>query len=633
MVLSRVEAVHYAQLILNRYIFVCFAEDLGLLPGQITIDTIHRPIRFRDLRGDEIWHRINGLFRDIRDGNKERKVYPYDGVLFDENLKDIQIRDLIEDPHFFRDTYQKWKFEGYDIDIQGLITPYGDSLNPVYKNLLRISQFDFASDLDVNILGHIFENSIGDLEDLKKDTRGRRKKDGIYYTPEYITDYICRNTILPYLSKSGEANTVKTLIDEYYGSGIEELDHKLKEIKILDPACGSGAFLNKAADVLLEVHKAIHQKKYKDKQDLSPFFDNINQRREILLKNIYGVDLNPESVEITKLSLFLKVCRKDLKLPNLNNNIKCGNSLIDDPEFTDKPFNWNKEYKEIIDNGGFDIVIGNPPYVRQEQIKEIKPYLKENYLVYTGVADLYVYFFEKGLKLLKHKGMFAFIVSNKFTRAQYGKPLRNFILKYHLMEYNDYTGKNVFMDATVDPCIIIIKKEPYIPSLTVKVNNRFHLDQTRLNEDSWVFERPEVLDLKDKINKQGTKIKDINGINIYYGIKTGFNEAFIITKEIKDKLIQSDPKNKEIIKPILRGRDIKKWTINYQELYLLYIPWNFPINDYPVIKDYLLRFKPSLERRPEVKSGRVNWYALSRYASDYYGEFEKPKNNISWNKP
>ena len=152
---SRVKAVYYAQLILNRYIFVCFAEDLGLLPGQITIDTIHRPIRFRDLRGDEIWHRINGLFRDIRDGNSERKVYPYDGVLFDEDLKFIEIRDLIKDSHFFRDTYQKWKFEEYEFDIQGLITPYKDSLNPIYQNLLTISQFDFSSDLDVNILGPV----------------------------------------------------------------------------------------------------------------------------------------------------------------------------------------------------------------------------------------------------------------------------------------------------------------------------------------------------------------------------------------------------------------------------------------------------------------------------------------------
>ena len=248
-----------------------------------------------------------------------------------------------------------------------------------------------------------------------------------------------------------------------------------------------------------------------------PFFDNINQRREILLNNIFGVDLNEESVEITKLSLFLKVCRKDLKLPNLNNNIKNGNSLIDNPKYTKHPFNWKKEFEEIIDNGGFDIVIGNPPYVRQEKIKEIKPYLKELYEVYAGVADLYVYFFEKGLNLLCDGGFLSFISSNKFTRSKYGRPLRKHLLKYHLKTYNDYTGKSVFADATVDPCVLIIKKEDYKPNLCVWVDDNFSLELCRLKEDSWSFEPSEILDLKDKINSQGTKIKDIADIKIYYG--------------------------------------------------------------------------------------------------------------------
>ena len=180
----------------------------------------------------------------------------------------------------------------------------------------------------------------------------------------------------------------------------------------------------------------IHETRYKDKQEtLKPYFDNIGQRREILLNNIYGVDLNEESVDTTKLSLFLKVCRKGLKLPNLDKNIKCGNSIIDDPEYTDKPFKWEEEFPEIFVEGGFDVVIGNPPYVRQEKIKDIKPYLKNNYETYTGVADLYIYFFERGLKLLKEGGMFSFICSNKFTKANYGNNLRNYILKNELQQY------------------------------------------------------------------------------------------------------------------------------------------------------------------------------------------------------
>ena len=234
---------------------------------------------------------------------------------------------------------------------------------------------------------------IGDIEELKADSKGRRKKDGIFYTPDYITDYICKNTIIPYLSVSGKANTVKSLFRNIlWGSEIEKLDEKVKNIKIIDPACGFGAFLNKAADILLEIHKAIYElkqgsnnfnineswkRKRKRTENVQHFdlgvyvFDALSKRREILLDNIYGVDLNPESVEITKLSLFLKVCEKGKKLPDLDNNIKCGNSLIDDPKFTDKPFNWEEEFKEIFEAGGFDIVIGNPPYVVKNELKKL----------------------------------------------------------------------------------------------------------------------------------------------------------------------------------------------------------------------------------------------------------------------
>jgi Type I restriction-modification system methyltransferase subunit len=323
---------------------------------------------------------------------------------------------------------------------------------------MTISTFNFSSEVDVNILGHIFENSIGEIEELKADEKGRRKKDGIFYTPEDKTDYICRNTIIPYLSKSGKSNTVNDLMGEYWGSEIEDLYEKVKNIKIVDPACGSGAFLNKASDILLEIHEAIHKEQYKDDKTLMPYFDNIKERRSILLNNIYGVDLNEESVEITKLSLFLKVCRKGLKLPNLDQNIKCGNSLIDDPKYTDKPFNWEYEFYEIFEDSGFDIVIGNPPYVRQERIKDIKIYLKEKYDSYTGVADLYVYFFEKGLHILKIGGNLGYISSNKFIKANYGKKLRKLIMENaSFKRYVDHTWDKVFEGATVHSSIFILK--------------------------------------------------------------------------------------------------------------------------------------------------------------------------------
>lgn len=338
-----------------------------------------------------------------------------------------------------------------------------------------------------------------------------------------------------------------------------------------------------------------------------------------MLNNIHGVDLNEESIEITKLSLFLKVCKKGLKLPNLDKNIKCGNSLIKITKYTDKPFNWEKEFKQVFEEGGFDIVIGNPPYVRQEKIKEFKPYFKDNYETYTGVADLYVYFFEKGLKSLKNNGYLAFICSNKFTRANYGKNLRNLILKNNMINYNDYTGENVFVDATVDPSVIIINKSE--SQEDILINNDFYMDQNRLDDGSWSFEPPEILNLKDKIMSKGTKIKDIDGMTINRGILTGFNEAFIIDEKTRDDLIDKDPKNIEIIKPIVRGRDIKKWSINHQNLYLITTKNGINVPDeYPIIYEYLKQYEEKLTKRCDKGDF---WYNLRKCA--YYDEFDKPK--------
>lgn len=628
--LSRSDAVHYAQLILNRYMFIAFAEDTGLLKSQISTDTIITPIIKGNLRHRSIWQRLNELFLDINEGNEYKKIPAYNGGLFEEDLDFIKIRDIVEDQEIFQDTWQKWDFDKQEENIKNQLGPQVDIVNPIYKNLLIISSFDFSSELDVNILGHIFENSIGDLEEIKEDSKGRRKKEGIFYTPDYITDYICRNTIIPYLSKNGKSNTVEELIAEYHGSQIKELDEKLKNIRIVDPACGSGAFLNKAADILVEIHQAIHEILYKDlKETLKPYFDHINQRREILLSNIYGVDLNEESVEITKLSLFLKVCRKGLKLPNLDKNIKCGNSLIDDPEYTDKPFSWEKEFPEIFAKAGFDVVIGNPPYVRMEKFKEIKPYLKANYISFAPRSDMYVYFFEKGINVLKKNGKLGFISSNKFIKANYGERLRNFILDNTNFErYVDHTFDGIFEDATTYPSIFIFNKGDLSKKNRIFVDNSFHIQQSRLNKGSWSFEKPEVLELRDKINQIGVKLKEISNLNIYYGIKTGLNEAFIINENIKNQLL-SNSVNPNYIKPLLRGKDIKKWNINFEQLYVVFIKYGdgkkLEESNDPIYV-YLKEYEKKLKKRGQVKNGQHHWLELDNNPSEeYLSRFEGEK--------
>lgn len=630
--LERLDAIHYAQLILNRYMFICFAEDTKLLPSQISTDTIATPIQKGNIRHGSIWQRLNELCLDINEGNEFKKINEYNGGLFHEDLNFIKIRDLVEDQNFFNDVYQDYDFTEYEKDITPLLGTAKERINPIYRNMLTISSFDFSTELDVNILGHIFENSIGDIEELKEDSKGRRKKEGIFYTPDYITDYICRNTILPYLSKSGKSNTVADLISEYWGSAIEELDHKVKNIKVVDPACGSGAFLNKASDILLEIHQMIHETRYKDKQNtLKPYFDNIGQRREILLNNIYGVDLNEESVDTTKLSLFLKVCRKGLKLPNLDENIKCGNSLIDDSAYSNRPFIWEKEFPEIFNDGGFDVVIGNPPYVRQEKIKEIKPYLKEHYEVYSGVADLFVYFFEIGLKILNTGGMFAFICSDRFTNTKYGKNLRKFILKYQFKEYI-YHSENAFDNAVVLACTIIIRKLKPTKEDKIIYNDTFEIPQNSLNDDFWSFENPILTELNDKIEKTSIKIKDIPDITISYGIKTGLNDAFIIDKQTRNEIIKKDPNSENIIKPLIRGKDVHKWRMDYKDLFLIFTRRGIDIDKYPAINEFLFPLKDKLTPKNEGeligrKPGDYKWFEIQDTV-DYYKEFEKEK--IIW---
>jgi hypothetical protein len=628
---TREKSVHYAQLILNRYIFICFAEDLGLLPGEISVESIENPVKNNNLGRSEIWHRLNSLFIDVNEGNDFKKIYGYNGGLFSEDIEFLKIRDIIENHDIFKDAYQKWKFEEYSLIVEEKLNPYSEKINPIYKNLMTISTFNFSSEVDVNILGHIFENSIGDIEELKADTKGRRKKDGIFYTPEYITDYICRNTIIPYLSKSGKSNTVKDLVGEYWGSNLKELDDKLGKIKIIDPACGSGAFLNKAGDILLEIHKAIHEKKYMDKMDtLAPYFDNIEMRREVLLNNIYGVDLNEESVEITKLSLFLKVCKKGLKLPNLDNNIKCGNSLIDDPSYTDKPFKWEKEFENIFDYGGFDVVIGNPPYVRVQNLPYLEiDYYKKHYMCAYKRIDISILFIELAHKIIKNSGFNSYIASNQFLATEYGRKCRNFILeKFQIKEIVDFGDLPVFKDATTYVSIFIfikskIKKFDYYEVTSLDSNieeiDPIEIDPAKLDEEPWILQNYHLIDIFDKLNQHPPLNSGIG--KCWVGIITGNDKIFIFDD------IESSNIEKDAFLPLMRAQDCYRYGYSKPSKFVIYPYKNNNgkttlLNEeeikekYPNLFNYLHENKDILIKRKDSRksfSGKSDWYKLTRF--------------------
>lgn len=282
--------------------------------------------------------------------------------------------------------------------------------------------YDFAI-IDADVLGTIYEQYLGHI--LRKtektakvtDNHTHRKEQGIYYTPPYIVNYIVRSTL---------------------GKVLKGKKVDVEHLRVLDPACGSGSFLIKAFDVLNEYYKE-NDEDYKQTQlDLQsgiPF----KTKSRILQNNIFGVDLDRQAVEIAQLNLLLKIAEKGHRLPLLEKNIRTGNSIVDDENFaSSKTFKWEKEFSEIISNGGFDVAIGNPPYVRQEELSELKPYLEANYSTYQGTADLFVYFFEKELKLLKENGYFSMIVSNKWLRAGYGKNLRKFISDFWIEELIDF---------------------------------------------------------------------------------------------------------------------------------------------------------------------------------------------------
>ncbi|MEY5042036.1 MAG: hypothetical protein RLZZ414_1589, partial [Bacteroidota bacterium] len=375
------------QKLLDRFLFIFFAEDGGLLPPN-SIDRIIK--RWKTLKNEDAYKPLYDIFKQyfgyINTGRKgqtpQDDIFAYNGGLFlpDEILDVVELEDDI-----------------------------------LYPYVLKLTKYDFQSEVDVNILGHIFENSLNEIENITAQLEGqeldksktKRKKDGVFYTPKYITKYIVENTVGKLCE---EKKQELAIVDEEYAKGrknrkkevVNTLDHNLQayrnwllDISICDPACGSGAFLNQALDFLMQEHKYIDEL---ESQLLGHTFEFPGVENHILEKNIYGVDINEESIEIAKLSLWLRTAQRGRKLTSLNKNIKCGNSLIDDPEVAgEKAFNWQQEFPQVFEKGGFDVVIGNPPYVQIQTLGQIALDLeKKGYKTFEKTGDLYCVFYELG---------------------------------------------------------------------------------------------------------------------------------------------------------------------------------------------------------------------------------------------
>ena len=532
------------------------------------------------------------------------------------------------------------------------------------------SPYEFSV-LSADVLGQVYEQFLGKVIRLTAGHQAKveqkpevKKAGGVYYTPTYIVDYIVHQTV-------GKLIKGKT-------------PRQIAKLRILDPACGSGSFLLGAYQVLLDYHlhyygthdpakiargkrPAIYQASGGDWRLTTA------EKKRILLNNIHGVDIDRQAVEVTKLSLLLKVLEGETEetlgqqlslwrepaLPDLGDNIKCGNSLIGPDYFEGNlmandeelrrvnPFDWKDEFSEIMEAGGFDVVIGNPPYVRQEMLDYQKKYFDGNYKVYHGTADLYAYFIERGVSLLKRNGLFSYIVANKWLRANYGRPLRNWMKQQRIEEITDFDALPVFVKATTYPCILRIRRAPaqtvfeasHVKTLNFGSleeyarNHKFTVNQAALDDGIWSLagERSQAMLIKLRAmdSAQG---KYLDG-KLHYGIKTGFNKAFVIDAKTRAELIAEDPGSVDLIKPFLAGRDVKRYISPSSSRYVIFTRRGANIKSYPAIERHLLQFRERLTPKPKGwrggewkgrKPGSYLWYEIQDTV-DYHAEFEKPK--------
>lgn len=650
------ELLGFAQCILDRVLFIAFAEDRGLVPR----DTLAHAFEHRDpYHPRPVWRNFLAVFRSVDKGNPSLGIPEYNGGLFREQLE----------------------FEELELS---------DDMCQAFKEL---GDYDFADDVSVDVLGHIFEQSISDLENLRaavevpshlggreglpstgtQKAPTRRKKEGIFYTPSFVTSYLVRETLGHAVSEAWErASADRGSAKKDRIATWEAYQNELRQLRVLDPACGSGAFLIAAFNMLAQQFDRANRVLAELRGSQTSLFD---LTRTVLNENLFGIDKSGESVEITRLSLWLQTAERGKKLTYIDRNIRRGNSVVSDPLVDPWAFDWRAgqvarsflepdpppgEDAAIFDarwREGFDVVLGNPPYVRQELLTAYKPHWKSSFRAFDGSADLFVYFFERGLQQLKPGGRLGFIVSNKWLRGGYAEKLRALFAKECTIDtLVDFGHAPIFPDADAFPCIITLRKRAPPPQHAVSVTlypreelgkellasyietHRFPLPQCQLGKTGWTLEPPEVQGLLEKLRRNGKPLGEYFSSKPYYGVKTGCNEAFLVDQATKERLCREDHRSAELLKPYLRGQDISRWAPEWAGLWILLLkssgdwewPWSHSADgvgaeeifaaEFSGIYGHVKHLEERLRKRAD--QGRY-WWELRSCA--YYALFEQPK--------
>ncbi|MXV78441.1 class I SAM-dependent DNA methyltransferase [Candidatus Poribacteria bacterium] len=680
----------YTQRLFNRLMFLRFIEKKGWLTYNEDREYLRAMFDATEAETDEnflndrlYWAFFNGLGtpggspNNIPEVVERRGEVPFlNGGLFEmqahdeRNAIDIPNEEFAEILHLF-ERYNFTVTESTPLDVEVAVDP--------------------------EMLGKVFEELVTGRHDT-----------GSYYTPRPVVSFMCRESLKICLqNKTDETEEcLKKFVDDGDATEIrnpERVLEVLQTLRICDPACGSGAYLLGMMSELLRLRDALFQSNQID----SP---TIYQRKlDIIQNNLYGVDKDEFAVNIAMLRLWLSLAvdyegDTPQPLPNLDYKVAVGDSLTGPTPSTEQigiagplirqiqehqadylvtyinserqrlreviseleeqiqgwqenpeGFIWQVKFPEVFHEGGFDIVIGNPPYVRQELIRSIRPTLQRIFPdVYTGTADLYVYFYKRGGELLRDYGVLTYISSNKFLRSGYGRRLRTFLTdqtRIHILL--DFGGVGVFR-ANVDTCIILVENntpssEPFlaitirdeadIPRLPEVFQERaFSMHTSNLPSDVWVLTSPNAIALLTQLQNTGTQLNELIQGRFYFGIKTGCNDAFIVDAFTQERLIAAHPESRDLIKPLLRGRNLRKWQANSANEYLIVIPssantvwpWSNARNNseaervfaetYPVIYNHLNDYQDRLMARDD--QGSFYWELRS---CTYYDMFEKPK--------